>query len=327
MVKYVNPSNIPISVAVFLASDYYDYQSDPNTISVTSLLKPVRQLILNKRVDFDSVSTPLENLIPSRIGSAIHDGFEKAWKTNYQRALTDLGYPQKVIDAVVINPEDGTDLTGKYPIYLEVRNSKEILGYTITGKCDFVGDGRVEDFKTTSVWSAIMGSKDTDYILQGSIYRWLRPDVITKDEMAIQRVFTDWSASEAMRNSRYPQKRIQQNIYKLMSLQETEAYIVNKLKLIDMYKDADEADIPLCSDAELWRSAPAFKYYKNPSKTNRSTANFDTRQEAMVRFVQDGSVGLVKEVPGKVKACRYCPAFIECSQKDTYLASGELTLD
>lgn len=34
--------------------------------------------------------------------------------------------------------------------------------------------------------------------------------------------------------------------------------------------------------------------------------------------------GIVKEVKGQVVACRYCPAFHLCTQKDSYINSGEL---
>jgi hypothetical protein len=82
----------------------------------------------------------------------------------------------------------------------------------------------------------------------------------------------------------------------------------------------------LCNDAELWRAEPVFKYYKNPEKTQRSTKNFETMQEARIRFIEDGSIGLIKEVPGQVTACKYCPAFPLCTQKDDLIASGDLVL-
>jgi hypothetical protein len=36
--------------------------------------------------------------------------------------------------------------------------------------------------------------------------------------------------------------------------------------------------------------------------------------------------GEVKEVPGEIVACKYCDAFTVCTQKDKYIASGELKL-
>ena len=109
-----------------------------------------------------------------------------------------------------------------------------------------------------------------------------------------------------------------------MSLNETGAFIERKLRLIEQYWDAHEQDIPLCDDEELWRSEPVFKYYKNPTKVLRSTMNFDSVHDARLRLIEDGSVGLIKEVPGQVTACKYCPAFAACSQKDALIAQGDL---
>lgn len=322
--RYTNVSNVPLSMAVFLATDSYDYVDDANYISTTSLIKPLRQLILASRVKQEDTSVDLVHMVPSRIGSAIHDMIERAWKTNYRGAMELLGYPKRVIDRVVINPskEELTDDT--IPIYLEQRSLKKVGKWTIGGKFDFVGDGRVEDFKSTSTYTAINKTKDDDYILQGSIYRWLQPEIITRDEMAIQFIFTDWSAAKANSDPSYPQARIQQRVLKLKSLAETDAFIKRKLRLIEQYWDSPEEEIPYCTDEELWRSEPVFKYYKNPAKTSRSTKNFDTKQEAYQRLAEDGHVGMVVEQPGQVTACRYCPGFGLCTQKDQLLAARDL---
>ena len=48
--RYANVSEVPLALAVFLASDYYDYDTVPNTISATTLLKPLRQIVLPPRI-------------------------------------------------------------------------------------------------------------------------------------------------------------------------------------------------------------------------------------------------------------------------------------
>lgn len=318
-------------MAVFLATDHYDYHDDPHYLSATSIIKPLRQLILGSRVNQDDVSVDLAQMMPSRLGTALHDSIENAWINHHQKALKILGYPKRVIDRIKINPskeELGEDII---PIYLEQRSYKQVKGlnktWTIGGKFDFVGDGRVEDFKSTSTYTAINKTKDDDYILQGSIYRWLNPDIITRDEMAIQFIFTDWSAAKAKSDPGYPQSRIQQRVLKLKSLPETDAFIKRKLRQIESYWNAPEQEIPHCNDDELWRSEPVFKYYKNPSKMSRSTKNFDTKQEAYSRLAEDGHVGVVVEQPGHVTACRYCPGFALCSQKDRLIELGELPIN
>lgn len=324
MIKYANVSSVPLSMAVFLATDKYDH--DTETISATALLKPLRQIVLSARVPAADAAVDLLNLVASRMGTAIHDGIESAWKDNYKVAMAALGYPQKVIDQVRVNPTPAEVEAGCIPIYIEQRAKKQVGKYLVSGKFDFIGDGRLEDFKSTSVYTAIHNTSDDKYSWQGSLYRWLNPTLITKDHMAIQFIFTDWMKAKALGDPKYPQQRIQQRIILLKSIKETEAFVVRKLGLIDQYMDAPEAEIPLCTDDDLWRSEPVFKYYKNPNKTTRSTKNFDTKQEAYLRLAEDGNVGVVLEQPGQVTACKYCSAFSVCSQKDALIASGDLIM-
>lgn len=324
MTTYANVSSVPLSLAVFLATDNYDH--DSATISATALLKPLRQIILASRVPATDAIIDLSQMVQSRVGTAIHDGIERAWLNNYADAMKALRIPQTVIDMVRINPQPQDLFDGCIPIYLEQRAKKQVGKHVVSGKFDFVGDGRVEDFKTTSVFTVMNNTNDDKYILQGSIYRWLNPAIVTKDEMAIQFIFTDWSKIKAMTDPKYPQQRFQQKILPLKSVQETEAFVQAKLAKIDAYWDTPEADLPLCDSADLWRSEPVFKYYKNPNKTARSTKNFEARQDAMLRYVEDGSVGLVKEVPGQVTACKYCSAFSLCSQKDQLILAGDLVM-
>ena len=324
--RFANVSEVPLALAVFLASDYYDYSDDPTEISATTLLKPLRQIILATRVPPGDGLVNLADMMNNRMGAAIHDGIEKAWVTNYAKAMQAIGLPQRVIDRVRINPKPEELTEDILPIYLEQRLKRKIGKWTVTGKFDFVGEGKVQDFKSTSTFTYKKQVNADKYTQQGSIYRWLDPKLITQDEMDIHYIFTDWKPAMAKTDPAYPPKRFHKQSFPLMSLQETENFIRRKIELIEQYWDAPENDIPLCDDDELWRSEPIFKYYKNPAKTARSTKNFDTRAEAMIRLAEDGNVGIVKEVPGQVTACKYCPAFAACTQKDQLVASGDLIL-
>lgn len=330
--RYINTSSVPLSMAVFLATDNYDH--DPNTISATSLIKPLRQLILGGRVPQELSLPDLTGMIASRVGTAIHDAIERSWVTNYQTAMEALGYPQHVIKLVRINPtklelEENPDII---PVYLEQRAHRRVGSYLVSGKFDFVGQGRLEDFKTTGVFAAMSGSNDAKYILQGSIYRWLNPDLITDDYMSIQFIFTDWSAMQARQSPNYPPHRFQERKLKLLSIEETDAYIKRKLSDFDDLVDLPEPDLPLCTDEDLWRTEPVFKWYKNHDKdtvatASKSTKNFGTDLEARTHMMTVGKgAGIVVEKPGQVNACKYCPGFAACSQKDALIAAGDLVL-
>ena len=327
MQRYSNVSEVPLALAVFLASDNYDYDSTPNTISATSLMKPVRQIVLPRRIPQGEGLPNLLDMVRNRMGAAIHDGIERAWTLNHVKAMSALGYPAKLIDRVVVNP-DRTQLSpDQIPVYLEQRLSKTVGKWRVTGKFDFVGEGRVQDFKSTTVFTYKNQVNANKYPLQGSIYRWLDPTLITQDEMDIHYLFTDWKSNMLKSDPNYPAKQTLTQTFKLLSLSSTEAYIRNKLAEIDKYVDADEADIPYCDDEDLWRSEPIFKYYKSGDTTSkRSTKNFDSRPEAVIFMSTQGNIGAIKEVPGQVTACKYCPAFAICSQKDALIASGDLLM-
>jgi hypothetical protein len=323
---YTNNTGISLSVAVFLAVDHYDREAAG--LSVTTLMKPIRQVVLGKRVPAAEAMTDVDALIASRLGTAIHDGIEKAWVGHHARALGALGYPAAVIERVLINPTE-EQLALKpdaIPVYLEVRSHKEVGGIKVSGKFDFVAEGRLSDFKTTSTYSVTSGNKDADYILQGSLYRWLNPKIVTDDTMTIEFIFTDWSKLRAMQDPNYPQKKVMSKTYHLMSVEETQAWVDARVKLLLSCMDVPEDQLPECAPDELWRSDPVFKYYKDPAKRTRSTKNFDNLADANTKLYADGNVGVVVPVPGLVKACAYCPAFTVCTQKDRLIASGDLVI-
>lgn len=326
MTQVTNNSNLPLSIAVWLAHDDYDHDSRDNHISATSLLKPLKQLILSSRVP-DTYREDIVGLIPSAMGSSIHNGIENAWVGNYDKNLEKLGYPKRVIQRIRVNPTD-EDLKADpdiIPIYLEVRSEREVDGMIISGKFDFIGDGRIEDFKTTSVYTFMKGTKDEDYISQGSIYRWLNPEKVTRDDMAIQFIFTDWQSSRT-REPNYPNMRTVEKKFILNSIASTDAFIKQRVATIKKYWDKPESELPKCTDEDLWRKPTVYKVYKDANaKRAMSGGVFEQDKRGAERFAREKDA-IVKTFPGEIVACRYCKAFEICEQKQQYLDSGELTL-
>jgi hypothetical protein len=161
-----------------------------------------------------------------------------------------------------------------------------------------------------------------------SIYRWLDAGRelrrITEDYGKINFIFTDWSKAMARSNaaSGYPDSRVKTKDIALASIQETDNWITNKLRLVSQHMDTPDAELPECTDEELWRSPPVHKYFSDPTKAGpgqRSSKNFDDLMEARAHLASKGGKGAIWTQPGEVKACGYCPAFDGCTQKDRYL--------
>ena len=317
MAQYTNLHNIDISMAVWLVHDDYDFLPRERAISATALLKPTRQIILSGRVTGESLED-LSGRISMRLGHAIHDSIEHAWKTGYKRSLSLLGLPDKVIDRFKINPKPEDLQPGDIPVYIEQRGYRKVGDWTISGKLDMAVDGRLKDAKSTSVFSFIKGNKDENYRLQLSFYKWLHSDKITQDEGDIQFIFTDWQKSMVNTIPGYPPIRIVNHTVSLYSEEETETLIASKLEDLVRYQDASQDALPRCTDEELWRSEPVYKYYSDPTKTDgRATKNFDSLIEAN-NHLAEKCKGVVKTVPGQVKACLYCRAFEICEQRKEY---------
>ncbi len=323
--KYTNKNNVSMPLAVWLMHDDYDYDKRENVISATSLLKPLRALILSHQNKGLDKTVDIMDLVSSRMGSAIHAIAEKAWSSrgNITKALQALQV-SNLDEKLVINPDKVEE--GQIPVYVEQRHEKEINDYIISGKYDLVVDGTVSDYKSTSVWSYIFDSNALKYTQQASIYKWLAPDRITDNAVHIQYIFTDWSASQAARDSSYPQTRVITKEYPIWSVEQTQHFISEKLDLLTNYLDSPQTELPQCDKEDLWESDTVYKYYKNPAKMARATKNFDSLDEANVRLATDGGVGTVVTVRGEVKACRYCEVSDICDQAQNLIQQGRLVL-
>jgi hypothetical protein len=330
MVKMTNNFNIDLPLAVWLLQDgYKSGASDAppgELLSATTLMKPIRQLILKRKVDQTQETMDVSDLIASRMGHSLHDGIERAWtEGNWRAALKRLHYPESIINKFKINPDPDKLEPDDIPVYLEKRGFKEFGGIVVTGQMDFLIGTAYRDFKSTSTFAWTSGSKDKDYILQGSLYRWIMPDLIKDDVMRIEFIFTDWVKYMAKANPNYPQKKVAHREFALMSLDETEAWVVKRLKDIRKNAKLPQSQMVRCTAEELWRQKDAFKYYTDPEKAKlggRCTKRFDNLADGQLHLKEKGK-GTLVTVPGEVKACPFCPAFSVCEQRKEYFDDDE----
>jgi hypothetical protein len=333
---YTNNFDIPLSLALWLVDDGYDHSvvSDPNTYSVTELIKPLKQVVMKRKMlkmDIE-IQQDLASLVSSRLGQATHDSIEKSWRNAVKNAIVNkdyrllelVGINKFVADKILIDPAPEDITPDNIVVYMEQRNNKKIGKFTVTGQYDFNFEGQLEDFKTTKCYSWSTGLNDHHYIMQGSMYRWLDPVRITSDTTRISFLFTDWT-DKNLGMPNYPAAQVQHREYQLESIFKTEMFIRSKLEQIDMYLDKPEEEIPECSEEDLWKKPDSFAYFKNPNGA-RATKVFDSMEEANPRLVKDGNVGKIDVRKGSVGACRFCASFPICKQKDRYLLDGSLKI-
>lgn len=282
--KFTNKHGLPEPVRLWLEFDEYDYH--PGIYSATRIMKPTRMVVLEKRHE-DELEVDISDEIAKRYGHAIHDSFEK------------VCIPNSVQEHRFFGKIEGHEISGK----------PDILIYEDEGMV-------IWDIKSTSVWTYIYGSRKEDYIKQVSIYRWLvtksgsKP--VSRDAKIIY-IFTDWSRSKAKKGGDYPPLRIVVEDIKLMSTEETEAYILGRLGAIHHYIDNPDEKLPPCTREELWQKDDQWAVMKKGRKS--ALRVFDDLKEATTyeTEVQDGTVSL-EHRPGLVNRCTYCTVTKWCDQ-------------
>jgi hypothetical protein len=325
--KYSNRSNLDLPLAVWLAADDgYDLRNTPKVVSATTLMKSTKSVVLAENLKQENLQSvvDIQDLVPSRMGTALHTAVETSWD-HYKTGMENLGYPQAVIDAVKFNPDPAELDEDDYPIWMEIRSEKKVGDWTVSGKFDIVENYQVADIKSTKVYNWVHGSNDQKYALQGSIYRWLNPNLITDDFMKVHFILTDWSELKASTDKAYPHSRLMTRTIPLMDTAQTGAYIHSRIGLLNEFWGKPENEIPPCTPDEVWQRPEKFAYYKNPTN-KRATRVFDTMSMAIHRKFQDGNTGRIEVRKGEVKFCNYCPAAQFCNQAAEYRELGLLTI-
>jgi len=319
-----NNGNVSLPMAVWLASDEYDLGPRQNVISATGALKPIKAIVLGQRIAAMNANADSDVLdqVPSSMGTAIHTAVERAWSEPYRtKALKALEYPQAVIDRIKVNPNTDLMDAADHNIFIEIRTEKALDGYIISGQFDFVEAGRVKDIKTTGTYNWIHGGNDNKYAMQGSIYRWLNPHMITDDHMDVEFVFTDWKPIAALADRDYPQQRVMTRTLPLKDIAWIHQWLQAKIRDVKKYLPLPEERIPNCSEEDLWQRPTTWAYYRKTTN-KKATKVFDNSAEANTRMATDGGTGKVVVRPGEVKFCKYCNARPICKQAARYIAAG-----
>lgn len=315
-----NDLNIDQIIATWLAANSYTGTKEGKCISATTLLKSPQQQILQLRAQNDEniiQVTDISTLLKSRIGTAIHADIQQCWENPQLRipALQALGIPNELIAKIDVNPAIPNE--EHVNLYFEQRAEKEFMGWTVTGQFDLVVDNSLHDFKSTSTYTYINKTKEQDYIEQGSIYRWLNPELIKDDFLTIHYIFTDWNKNFVHSREGYPPHPFVSIKLPLMSIQETESMIRNRLNIIEFNKDKE--NLPPCDNHTLMQE-DVWQYFSSPSSL-RSGKNFDNLADANKYLAQKGT-GFIKKKATEPKGCSYCNCRGICKQYAAFVAQG-----
>lgn len=283
--NFTNKYNLPNELISWIKTDEYDYQQ--GVISATTLLQPARAYALKKN-NYDKLQVDLTNIVSSRIGSVIHDS---------------------LAECVAIDEGRGD--------FKEKRFYVQVSGRKISGKIDLFLNHTVKDYKTTTVYKYL--KKDfKDYVRQLSIYRYIlvKNGLTVNDFGCIYFLFNDWSKKDLNKDG-YPQSKILQQKLQLMSVDDTEKFIIDKLNEFDsaLFK------LPECTSEQLWQTETTYAVMKNLDAA-RAIRVFATKHEA--EQFNDGKLNVIVERKGVAKRCEYCSVYPICQQCQKMIAENRV---
>ena len=331
-------NNIPAKLGLMaklwaVDDDYTGNSPDIYAISVTTLIKPVRELILimqerkNPSPVPDFVAPTDEELlsrVKAKIGQNIHSGYEQALIHRGIENMAKVGLGDVYLNSMRVNPKIKSEPEEEnWDVYTERRATKKYGKYRVSGQIDSIVFGELGDLKTTSNFVYHLPDTKDKHILQGSINRVLQGDLVESDHICITYVILDYRAFEASRDN-YVNTPVFDKNYVLLTREATHDFIMSRLDAVTKYIDSPQSELPKCNDKDLWVRGTKYKYFSKP--TNKvATKVFDTMTEASGFLMSKGGKGIIKTVKGRPKACNYCSVKEVCQQRVALINSGDLT--
>lgn len=289
-----NNANLPAAIVNAVRND--PYNAGACDISVTRLIGPPQIRVL-EREHAEDLTEDASDRIWSLIGQIGHGILERA----------------------------------ETAAIAERRLFADIHGWRLSGQFDRLtidDDGSLSDYKFTSVWAVADGPKP-EWIAQLNILRWLAaengyPEIRRLQIVAILR---DWSKGKAKQGGDYPPHQVKVLPVPLWTLDETRAYIIERIQL---HKLADECaangdPLPPCTDAERWAKPTTYAVRKPGRKS--AVKLYDNEDDALAHSA-DIPNGYVEHRHGEsVRCADYCAVAAFCAQRQAELAMREEAQD
>ncbi len=270
-----NKYNLPES----LLNAVQNHEHKGGFLSASQTTKSPRQFWLNKRHHNEIVEDASER-IWALLGTACHHVFEKN---------TTVGIPEK---------------------YLETT----ILDKTISGTADLYNDGKITDYKTTSVWSIIYMSNMSDWEKQLNTYAYLyRMSGYAVNEIEVVAILRDWQKSKAHEEN-YPNIQIATVKINLWTLEQQENYLIKCMISLIKNENIEDDKLPLCTNEQLWKDKDKFAVMK---KGRKSALRLLPSQDDANGYIIDNQLDdkhYIEKRVEEAKRCAYCNGRDFCSQ-------------
>jgi len=251
--KITNNFGMPQPFVDFAIND--KYSKGKADISITSLIDSPRVRIMKNVYDND-IEVDAVDMVWALFGTAVHSVLEQSNSSKN-----------------IINEE---------------RLYASHNGWIISGALDRQeiknNTASIIDYKVTSVWSVIYGKPEWEKQL--NCYSWLFKKNNTHNQikvgsLKICAILRDWNRRDAERKENYPQAPIVFVDIPIWDDNSIDKYISDRVSL---HQEAQvnydlNADLPLCSDQEMWKKNDTWAVKKKGQK--RALRVLDSEEEAI----------------------------------------------
>lgn len=265
-----NVYDLPEALVRAIKNDPYTGGGD---ISVTKLIDSPQVRVLRKQYGH-AVVEDVSDRIWSLLGQAVHTILERAGDEEH--------------------------------VKVEERLYAEVLGWKVSGQYDRMDlhGTTLDDYKVTSTYTV---EGKIEWERQLNCLRWLAVRNGYKvEKLRIIAILKDWKKSKAKIDPNYPQVPVAVINVPVWDLAETALYIEERVAL---HQEAEQGDVPECTDEERWFSGTKFALMKKGGK--RAIKLFERKEE--IGDIPDGT--FIEERPGIYRRCAdYCEVSGFCEQ-------------
>lgn len=295
--KITNNANLPMPF-VRMAED--NYKSTARRYSITTLLKPTRSILLQRRHE-DEIEQDCSDMVWALFGKAVHAVLE-----NYGTGKAE--FAEERLEYVLDN------------------------GYTVSGVIDLYDMQKAEvvDYKTASVWKAVYKDFD-DWYKQGMGYAWLlRKNGFPCEKVTFYAILKDHSKRDAKTKADYPKSPVYKVEFDVTdnAIVEIDEFIRAKIEELRKYEKMDDLHLPLCTEEERWNDGDKYAVMKKGRKTALRVLN--TMEEAEKWKTNNGGDyietrrGVDKRCIDYCQCCKKCDYWQE-NYGDEGLSSGDIS--
>lgn len=268
-----------------------DYQYKEKRYSVTTLLKPIREIMLLRRHNSE-IEQDVSDMIWAIFGTAVHSVLEN--NTN-----------------------------GK--LIAEQKLEMKIGDYTLSGKSDLFDPIRNEliDYKVTSTFKVLKQDFE-DYRLQGLMYCYLlKNNDFECNKASFWLILRDWQKSKAKFDKSYPQNQLVKVAFKFKQkdFDLIKIWLENKFNEIKESEKLTDENLPLCSSMDRWNNGDVFAVM---SKNRKSAHKLFKDENEASKWMKENNIGDYIEIrKGEDRkcleycsCCEFCPYYINLKKEN-----------